>query len=62
MAESERRGLPPLSDLEERIRREILIAYEEKLERLKAEYEKALGEVRERYDRAAREFAEKASL
>lgn len=55
-------GLASLSEFEERVRRKILLAYEEKLERLKAEYEKSIKQLREEYQRAAREFAEKASL
>jgi dsDNA-specific endonuclease/ATPase MutS2 len=62
VSEEGKGGLTSLSDLEERIRKEILLAYEEKLERLKAEYEKAVKQLREEYQRAAKEFAEKASL
>jgi ElaB/YqjD/DUF883 family membrane-anchored ribosome-binding protein len=62
VSEESKGGLTSLSDLEERIRREILLAYEEKLERLKAEYEKSLKQLREEYQKAARGFAEKTSL
>ncbi|MEB3816868.1 MAG: hypothetical protein LRS46_02890 [Desulfurococcales archaeon] len=54
-------GLPKLEDLEDRIRREILLAYEEKVRKLKAEYERFVSEIEEKYDNAAREFARRAA-
>ena len=62
MSEEGKGGLTSLSELEERIRREILLAYEEKLERLKAEYEKSVSQIKEEYKKAAKGFAERASL
>ncbi|MEB3851327.1 MAG: hypothetical protein LRS49_01930 [Desulfurococcales archaeon] len=60
MAEREK-GLPELQKLEDRVRGEIRLAYEEKLERLRAAYEEARQRVEAEFERIVKGFAERAS-
>jgi hypothetical protein len=53
-------GLPSLRELEERVRSEVRLAYEEKTERLRAAYEEAARRVEEEFKRVVEGFAERA--